>query len=317
MTPNLKKLNFIVEGANERLDKIIASRATDISRSRIQKLIENNLVKVNGKILTDRSYQVKAGDKISITLELFIQSNIKPKDIQLDIVYEDEDLIVINKQAGLTVHPGAGNHEDTLVNALVHHTKGKLAGQADRPGIVHRLDKDTSGLMLVAKSDLAHSHLSQAIASREVTRIYVALIYGKLIPAIGTINTAYGRSKVDRKKMTVKHKGDKMAVTHYRVLEVYRDSISLVECKLETGRTHQIRVHMDHKKTPIVGDQTYGRSKNHNLSGFSASEQEAIRGFARQALHAQKIGFVHPRSLKEMWFETDLPEDMNSLINIL
>ncbi len=318
MIPNIEKLEVKVEESGERLDKIIASHVRDISRSRIQKLIKDNLVTINEKIVTDRSYQVKAGDSILITLKPSESEGvIVAKEIPFEIVFEDEDLMVINKPAGLTVHPGAGNHQDTLVNALMFHTKGKLAGDSQRPGIVHRLDKDTSGLMLIAKSEFAHFKLTQAIANREVTRIYVAFILGTLMPAFGTIKTSYGRSKVDRKKMTVKHHGEKMAITHYQVLRVFKNSISEVECKLDTGRTHQIRVHLDHKKVPIIGDQTYGKSKNHNLAAFSEDEMTFIKNFPRQALHSKQIGFVHPRTEEYLQFESDLPRDMLKLLEVI
>ncbi len=317
MKPNIEKLEVKAEESGERLDKIIASHVREISRSRIQKLIKDNLVTINEKIVADRSYQVKAGDNISITFKPSESRSVVAKEIPFEVVFEDEDLMVINKPSGLTVHPGAGNHQDTLVNALMFYTKGKLAGDSERPGIVHRLDKDTSGLMLIAKSEFAHFKLTQAIANREVTRIYVAFILGTLVPAFGTIKTSYGRSKVDRKKMAVKHHGEKMAITHYQVLRTFRKSISEVECKLDTGRTHQIRVHLDHKKVPIVGDQTYGKSKNHNLSAFEGKEIELIKNFPRQALHSKKIGFIHPRTETYMEFESELPKDMLKLLAVL
>ncbi len=316
MIPKDEILKIKVEAKLCRLDKCMASQLKEYSRSRLQKLIENSLVKVNGVTVTDCSFQVKESDEIIVTQKPVEQVRIVAKQIPFEVVYEDEDMMVINKPAGLTVHPGAGNYDDTLVNALAYYCKNKLAntGDPNRPGIVHRLDKDTSGIMLVAKTDIAHSKLTQAIANREVKRTYHALIYGTLSPAVGTISTAYGRSKVDRKKMSVKHSGDKLAVTHYRILKTHKGAISEVECNLETGRTHQIRVHMDHKKCPIVGDQVYGRSKNHNLSDFSMKVGQLIRSFPRQALHAKKIGFIHPIKDEYMEYEVDIPNDIRNLI---
>jgi 23S rRNA pseudouridine1911/1915/1917 synthase len=319
MIPKDEILKLKVDNSHGRLDKYIANQLKEYSRSKLQKLIENSLVKVNGKIITDCSFQVKESDEIIIKPQVPQEKKITAKNIPFEVVYEDEDMMVINKPAGLTVHPGAGNFDDTLVNALAYYCKNKLAntGDPDRPGIVHRLDKDTSGLMLIAKTDLAHSKLTQAIANREVKRVYHALIYGTIAPTIGTISTPYGRSKVDRKKMSVKHKSDKLAITHYQVLKVHRDTLSEIECRLETGRTHQIRVHMDHKKAPIVGDQVYGRSKNHNLSAFSVEVGQLIRSFPRQALHAKKIAFEHPISGEYMEFEIDLAADIKDLIKKL
>jgi 23S rRNA pseudouridine1911/1915/1917 synthase len=320
MTPNIEILNLKVEVARDRLDKYITSQLKEYSRSKIQKLIENSLVEVNACIVADCSFQVKEGDDILIKMQTTqVPTIITAKNIPFEVVFEDDDMMVINKPAGLTVHPGAGNHDDTLVNALAYHCKNKLAdtGDPSRPGIIHRLDKDTSGLMLIAKTVFAHSKLTKAIANHDVKRVYHALIYGTLIPAIGTIDTPYGRSKVDRKKMSVKYIGGKQAITHYKILTVHRATLSEIECKLETGRTHQIRVHMEYKKTPIIGDQTYGRSKNYNLAAFSDNVIKQIKSFPRQALHAKKIGFTHPRTDEYMEFESELPQDIRSLLEAL
>lgn len=299
-----------------RLDKCIAEELSSLSRSKIQKLILNQHVKVDEKIVSECSYQVKIGNVIELNnLEEKKTSIITPKDIPFKIIYEDNYLLVIDKPAGLTVHPGAGNKDDTLVNALVHHCGGNLPGDSERPGIVHRLDRDTTGLMITAKTEEALQNLSQSLANREIKRIYNAVIYGLLTPSMGTIKTPYGRSKTDRKKMSVKFKSDKEAITYYKVLEEFAEHLSLVEFQLETGRTHQIRVHMDYKKTPIVGDQVYGRSRNHNLSNFSDDTKECIRSFPRQALHAKRISFTHPITDEQMNFEIDLPSDMENLID--
>jgi 23S rRNA pseudouridine1911/1915/1917 synthase len=318
MTSTDKSFKLTINDWTGRLDLCISKELTNLSRSKIQKLIKNKSVKVDGKIVTDRSFQVKGGNEIEVDCyQDESNSNLTKKHIPLDVVYEDDHLLVINKPVGLTVHPGAGNKDNTLVNALLYRYGNKLPGDALRPGIVHRLDKDTSGLMVVAKTDIALQKLSEDLAMREIKRVYQALIYGRLMPAIGTIKTPYGRSKVDAKKMVVKFKSDREAITHYKTIKLLKGNLSLVEFQLETGRTHQIRVHMDYKKTPIVGDQLYGKSRNHNLTDLSEEVKVAIRKFPRQALHAKKLSFTHPITEEVMEFEVEIPEDIAELIKHL
>lgn len=308
-----------IEFNNTRLDKFLAYSLDAFSRSKLKKIIEQGNVDVNDKKLKDCSALVKADDLIQIEIIETTTHHLVGKPIPLDIVYEDKYLLVINKPAGLTVHPGAGNHDNTLVNALINYCGEELsniAGDA-RPGIVHRLDKDTSGLMIVAKDNQTHSMLSELLANREIKRTYHALTYGILTPAIGTIKTQMRRSKTNPKKMSILYEGGKTAITHYRVLMAIKEQAALLECQLETGRTHQIRLHLEHKRTPIIGDQTYGRSFNFPLGNFSEATRSRIKTFPRQALHALKIAFIHPLTQEPMEFESEYPEDFNLLLNAL
>ncbi len=287
----------------------------EFSRTRIKALVEGNNLSKAGKIFTDISYKVKPGDEFTLTIPAAKPSEILANPIPLNIVYEDKYLLVINKQAGLTVHPGAGNHGDTMVNALLSHCAGKLSGigGVERPGIVHRLDKDTSGLMVVAKDDNTHHSLAKQIELRELKRVYLAVVWGVLSPPNGKIEANIGRSKTNRKKMAVFRTSGKKALTHYKTLENFGGLFSLVECRLETGRTHQIRVHMAHKGNSLVGDQSYGNNKR-KIPGQIA---DLIREFPRQALHSAKIAFTHPKTGKSMEFTAELPADIKELIRNL
>jgi 23S rRNA pseudouridine1911/1915/1917 synthase len=306
---------------NLRVDKFLSNKITDLSRSQIKHLIEAGFLQVNGSVLTDASYKIKATDTFTLDIKQNTHSSIVPQKIDFEILYEDEDLMVINKPAGLTVHPGAGQKDNTLVNALAYHLDGKLSsiGLKDaRPGIVHRLDKETSGVMLVAKTDFAHVKLAKYIKDREVERTYLALVYGHMTPIHGTISTYFGRSKKERTKMTVLRSGTRMAITHFKVLKTFAEgTLSLVELKLETGRTHQIRVHMEFKKHPIVGDRVYGKALNHNLNTLPSDLISEVRNFPRQALHAHKIAFPHPRTEEIMEFEAAPPKDFSHLLEEL
>ena len=300
---------------SQRMDKalttLVAKDTPWVSRSRIQSLIKQGLVFSNGSPSTDASRIVSAAEKYSVTIPDPEKAEPEAQAIELDIVHEDDDVIVINKPAGLVVHPAPGNRDNTLVNALLAHCKGSLSGIGGvaRPGIVHRLDKDTSGLMVVAKNDMAHQKLSAQFADRSLSRTYWALVWGTPTPVSGKINAPIGRSVRDRKKMSITAKG-RQAVTSYKVMKNY-GAVSLVECKLETGRTHQIRVHMTHIKCPLVGDKTYGSGRN------SSKVQDAIQKFHRQALHAKELKFVHPRNGKMQKFTTQIPKDMLDLIAII
>ncbi len=305
------------------MDKLMSSHCGALSRSRVQKLIANNHLTIDGRIVTDCSYQVKPFEQISMILDVQIErARAAPigKHMPLNIVYEDEHLLIINKDAGLTVHPGAGNHDDTMVNALIFYLGDKLStmGGVDRPGIVHRLDRDTSGLMMVAKNDICHAKLGEMMQERSIHREYVALIYGVPYPIVGRIEANIARNPALRTAMRVVKDSGKWAATNYKVVEVLvGGAISKVICKLETGRTHQIRVHMLHKKNPIIGDPIYGRSLNHNLNSLSELQREAVLQFSRQALHAQNLSFVHPMAGEELSFFAPMPDDMLKLYDML
>ncbi len=323
----MTKFEFIV-GENEggvRLDKLLAekfsSQNPEITRSKIQNFIEEKLVvDEKNQPFSAASQKVKIGQKIFVLVPVPKTSHLQAKEIAFEIIFEDEDLLVINKPAGLTVHPGAGNHDDTLVNALLFTHQNKLSqiNGEFRPGIVHRLDKDTSGLMLVAKNDFTHHKLSQKLKDREVKRSYLAFVYGQLTPSSGTINKNIVRSKTNRLKMVISRLAGRNAITHYETKEIFLDGfVSLLECRLETGRTHQIRVHLESMKHSLVGDQLYNSCKKNPPNNLSDEAKKIVQNFPRQALHSYKINFSHPRTEKEMAFEIDLADDLKMLKKIL
>ncbi len=306
-----------------RLDKFLARKLPELSRSRLQALLEEGRVFRGNSAVTDANTKVKLRERYEVRIPEIVVSHMEPQAIDLDIVHEDKDLLVINKPAGLTVHPGAGNPDMTLVNALLAHCGESLSGIGGvaRPGIVHRLDKDTTGLLVAAKHDAAHLHLSAQLADRSLKRTYHALVWGAPKLKSGTITGNIGRSFSNRQKMAVVPKGGKPAVTHYKILKQL-GGVSLVECNLETGRTHQIRVHFAHIGHPLVGDQTYGQSTESRLKAgtyksLPKSAKEALLGFSRQALHAKELGLIHPATGKAMHFKCDLPRDMKKLIEAL
>jgi 23S rRNA pseudouridine1911/1915/1917 synthase len=311
--------------AGLRLDKFLASALPDFSRARLQTLIEQGHVTCWGKAAADASGKVKEGETYCVSIPEAVPTHMQPQAIALDIVYEDNDLLVINKPAGLTVHPGAGNPDMTLANALLAHCGDSLSGIGGvaRPGIVHRIDKDTTGLLVAAKNDAAHLALSAQLADRSLSRTYLALVWGEPSPGKGTITGNIDRSFSNRQKMAVVNKGGRPAVTHYEVVSSLQSPVvSLVQCKLETGRTHQIRVHFAHIGHPLVGDPLYGApaaSKLNSKAGKTLPDaaKKALLSFERQALHAKKIGFIHPTTGKAMQFECELPEDMKRLIAAL
>ena len=306
-------LEFIVVH-NGRLDKI-ASDVSSITRAKIQKLMEDGLVSVNGIVVRKKNYDVHENDIIKICYqETEIPFDLKPYyGFQLDILYEDEYLLVLNKPAGVTTHPGIGNYDNTLVNALIGHTQLSKTGDKWRPGIVHRLDKDTSGLLIIAKNDIVHGKLSDAMKSRQITRKYKALVFGILAKSIDTITTQIGKDKKNHTKMSVVASGGKIAVTHYKVLEVFpKARMSLVECKLETGRTHQIRVHMSHIGHSVVGDQVYGKNDQKLRALFGNNEY--VMNFKRQALHSYYLMFDHPITGEKIELEANFPHDIIHLV---
>jgi 23S rRNA pseudouridine1911/1915/1917 synthase len=309
--------NEIITGTLEtpaRLDKALAD-ATGLSRARVQGLIEEGRVDLAGKTATSASAKVVAGTPFRILLAAAMPAEAAPEDIPLSIAFEDEHLIVVHKPAGMVVHPAVGNITGTLVNALLHHCRGRLSGinGIARPGIVHRIDKDTSGLIVVAKSDAAHEGLAVQFAAHTVHRRYIAVCAGHPAPGEGRIEARIGRSDGDRKKMTVLPNNSsrgKSAITHYKVLERLDDA-AVIECRLETGRTHQVRVHCASIGHPLLGDPAYGKTPK--------SLRPALErlGFARQALHAAELGFAHPLTGEFVQFRSDLPADMAQLIDQL
>lgn len=283
-----------------RIDKYLTDN-TDYTRSKIQKMIENGNILVNNKQTKD-SYKLKENDRITIE-EYNEEIDIEPENIPLDIYYEDEDLIVVNKPSGMVVHPAPGNYSKTLVNALMYHTNNlSTINTSIRPGIVHRIDADTSGLLLVAKNDKTHNALAEAIQKKEVVREYIALVEGVIMEDTATIDAPIGRDKNNRKKMAVTSENSKDAITHIRVLDRYKDS-TLIRCKLETGRTHQIRVHLNYIGHPVVNDPVYGYKK-------------LIDKDFGQMLHAEKIGFVHPTTKEYMEFTAPLPDRFKKILEI-
>jgi len=310
------------EAAGGRLDRLLAEALPQLSRSRLKALIEEGRVSSGGRAVTSPSTKVKAGQTFAIIVPEAQPAALAAQAIPLEILYEDKDLIVLNKPAGLVVHPAAGNPDRTLVNALLAHCGPELTGIGgeQRPGIVHRLDKDTSGLMVAAKTETAHRGLVEQFAARSIERSYLALVWGLPRPAEGTITGNIGRSPRNRKKMAVLQRGGRPAETGYRVLKVFQGgAVSLVECRLKTGRTHQIRVHMAEAGHPLLGDPLYGRGGTGSRRARSLPEgaQAALAALGRQALHAKTLGFQHPRSGDVLQFESELPPDIGALISSL
>jgi len=305
-----------------RIDKFLQSKITECSRTRLQSLIYDGEVKLNNAIIDSPAKKIKEKDEIKINFPSPKKTFIKPNKIPLNILYDDNDIIVINKSSGVVVHPGAGNHENTIVNGLLYKYQNKLSsiGGKLRPGIVHRIDKDTSGVIVVAKNDDAHINLSQQFSQHTIKRTYETIIWGSLKPQFGTIREKISRSIRNRQLMAVRKEKGKMAITNYKTLKIFQNSdlpkMSLVECKLETGRTHQIRVHMDFKGNSIVGDKSYGKSKK-KFKKINPIIEKKINAFNRQALHAKSLGFIHPSSKKEIFFEAKRPKDFEELIKSL
>lgn len=311
--------------AGARLDRFCVDNFPAHSRERIKAMITDGSITISGITKPKPSMKVEAGQVITCAAQEALDADPEPENIPLDILYEDDDVIVLNKPAGLVVHPAAGNWTGTLVNALLYHCADSLSGVGGvkRPGIVHRLDKDTSGVMLVAKNDQAHAHLSAQLADRSLSRVYVALVWDIPMPPIGTIDIPMGRDHKNRLKQAIK-RGEgagRDAITHYRTLQTFGNAMALVECRLETGRTHQIRVHMQAKGHPLVGDPLYGAQKTLQISRLGyfddLENKETFLNFPRQALHAREIKFIHPKTEEEMHFVAEISDDFQSLINLL
>ena len=302
-------ISGVIAEGGQRLDKALAE-ASGLSRERVKALMGEGRVTLDGKPAAQASFKPAAGAAFEITIPAVAPDEAQPEDIPLSVVFEDEHLIVIDKPAGLVVHPAVGNYEGTLVNALLHHCRGQLSGIGGvaRPGIVHRIDKDTSGLLVVAKSDVAHEGLARQFEDHSVERAYLALVAGNPMPPAGTVTGSIGRSNTNRKKMALVADGrGKHAVTHFATLERFAGA-ALVECRLETGRTHQVRVHMTSLGHPLLGDPAYGRTPP-KLKAMLADHK-----FERQALHAKVLGFVHPVTGEQLRFESPLPADMAGLL---
>jgi 23S rRNA pseudouridine1911/1915/1917 synthase len=302
-----------------RLDRLLAQHLPQLSRSRVKALVVAGQVTADGATISDPSHRVKPGQNLVITVPDARPAKPQGQVIALDIVHEDADLIVINKPAGMVIHPAPGNPDKTLVNALIAHCGASLSGIGGevRPGIVHRLDKDTSGLIVAAKNDLAHRALSAAFATHDIERAYLAIVWGRPVPAAGEIGGNIGRHPTDRKKMAIVARGGKAALTRYRVLRSLGAAASLVECRLATGRTHQIRVHMAAIGHPVVGDPTYGRMTAARSSVLSDGTRRTVQDFHRQALHAYLLGFRHPTTQKPVRWEAEIPSDMIDLMKVL
>lgn len=303
---NLKNFNFLVDITDEnmRLDKYLADEIDDVSRSYLQKLLKQDMVRVNEKAVK-ASYSLKAGDEISVIIPELKEPEIIPVNIPLDILYEDDDVLVVNKPKGMVVHPANGHYDDTLVNGLMYHCRDNLSGinGVTRPGIVHRIDMNTTGALVVCKNDFAHRALAADLSVHNITRVYECICYNRFNALEGTIDAPIGRDKNDRKKQAIDKINGKRAVTHYKVIKQF-EKFAYVECRLETGRTHQIRVHMASIGHPLLGDDVYGPAKcPYNLEG--------------QTLHARILGFTHPRTHEYMEFEAKRPKYFEHLLEIL
>ena len=319
---NTIKFSVNTKNSGKRLDIFLTENINDFTRSYLKKLITDKQVKINGSVNVLPSAKVKYNDQISINL---IEKNIQtiaPKKIKLEIIYEDKDIMVINKPKGMVVHPGAGNYENTLVNALLFKYKKNLSDLNGklRPGIVHRIDKETSGLLVVAKNNFAHAYLGSQFSNHSIKRKYICLSWGVVRPLDGKIITLIKRDQKNRKLMTVSDISGKKAITNYKTLKVFNikdiPKISLIECELETGRTHQIRVHLKYKRTSLLGDKQYGKKK----IGFKKINSDfftKLNKLSGQALHAKTLEFSHPTTKKWMSFNSDLPDGFKKILNLL
>ena len=303
----------------ERLDRLFAVRLPEFSRSRVKALIEAGHASTGGRTITEPSHKVKAGQLFALIVPDATPAEPKAQAIALEVLYEDAALIVINKPAGLVVHPAPGNPEATLVNALIAHCGASLSGigGVQRPGIVHRLDKDTSGLMVAAKTDAAHQALSAAFARRDIERAYLALVWGRPAPREGRVEGAIGRDPANRKRMAMVSRGGKTALTTYKTVESFGTAATVVECRLATGRTHQIRVHMASIGHPVIGDPVYGRTTAARLKALGPAGAAAVQALGRQALHATVLGFRHPLTQEPMRWAVGLPSDIANVMAVL
>ena len=318
------KINYIVdvEDKNLRIDIFINKKNNELSRTRIKNLILNSNVMLNGSTLIDPSKKIAEGDNISIIIPEPKKISLKPYKFKLNIIHEDSDLIVIDKPAGIAMHPAPGNYDNTIVNALIDYDKDSLSNIGDelRPGIVHRIDKDTSGLIVVAKNNKTHEELSKQFNEHTITRVYQLLIWGKIRPSKGKINTFIKRSSRNRQMMEASLIKGKKAITNYETLEIFENekspTLSLIECKLETGRTHQIRVHMNYLGNSILGDTKY-KKKYKKIKNIDIKLNNLITNLNRQFLHAKTLGFIHPKTNEEMIFSSILPQELEIILKTL
>ena len=319
-----KKINLIVDGIenNLRVDIFIKKRENIISRTRIKNLILDNKLRINSKVINDPSKKIHFDDEVELIIPEPKKASLKPYKFNLDIVFEDDDLIVLNKPSGIVIHPGAGNFDNTIVNALMNYSKNSFSniGGEHRPGIVHRIDKNTSGLIVVAKNNYAHEHLSNQFNKHTIQRVYQLLIWGKVRPSKGRIETFITRSSKNRQMMEVSNSKGKKAITNYKTLEIFENknipTFSLLECKLETGRTHQIRVHMNYLGNSIVGDDKY-KKRFKKLKDINPSLEKILIKLNRQFLHAKTLGFIHPKKNREMTFKSILPNELEIILKTL
>ena len=302
----------------QRIDKFLTVCFPDVSRSQVQKLIALGNVVCDDITIGDNAYKIKEGESFVLTLPEAVDAEPKPQDIPIDILYQDEDIVVVNKKAGMVVHPAPGAPDNTLVNALLFHCRDLSGiGGVKRPGIVHRIDKETSGVLVVAKNDSAHKCLCEQFAEHSIERTYYAFSFGVPNKIEGTIEGNIGRSPYDRKKMAILKTGGKPAITHYKVVKNFNNLASMIKCNLETGRTHQIRVHLASIGNNLIGDKVYVKAKKLTAKNIDENIRNAINNFPRQALHAQTLGFVHPRTGKKVFFEAKMPEDLINLKEML
>jgi len=319
-----KKINLIVDKIENdiRVDIFIKKRKDTVSRTRIKNLILDKKLRINNKLVIDPSKKIYFDDQIELIIPEPKKASLKPYKFNLDIVFEDKDLIVLNKPAGIVMHPGAGNFDNTIVNALMNYSKNSFSsiGGELRPGIVHRIDKNTSGLVVIAKNNWAHEHLSNQFNKHTINRVYQLLIWGKIRPSKGKIETFITRSSKNRQMMEVSSSKGKKAITNYKTLEIFENSniptLSLLECKLETGRTHQIRVHMNYLGNSIVGDDKY-KKKFKRIKNIDPLLEKILVKLSRQFLHAKTLGFIHPKKNKEMIFNSILPNELQIILKRL
>ena len=322
MSNNSTKFLIKEEDSQKRLDVILAKLIPDLTRSNLKKIIEQKQVRINNLVENSPSKKLKTEDVVEINLISTEEIKILPTDIKLDIVYEDKDILIINKPAGMVVHPGAGNYKETLVNALIYKYKNNLSdvNGTTRPGIVHRIDKETSGLLVIAKNNKAHSSLGKQFSDHTIQRTYQALAWGVLRPLNSRVETLIGRSRKNRQLMSVTEITGKKSITNYKTLKIFNikdiPKISFLECELETGRTHQIRVHMAYKGNSLLGDQQYGK-KNIRFKKINEDFVDKLKILNRQALHAKSLGFIHPTSKKYINFESKLPKDFKKILDLL
>ena len=316
-------INLIVHNKEVglRIDTLITKKKEELSRTRVKNLILKKKLKLNNNILENPSKKISKGDKIIFEIPEPEKPSLKPYDYKLDIVHEDNDLIVINKSADISMHPGAGNYDNTIVNALINYNKNlSNIGDELRPGIIHRIDKDTSGLVVIAKNNKSHENLSNQFSQHTITRVYQALIWGKLRPQHGKIETLITRSTKNRQMMQVGTKKGKKAITNYKTLEVFENdntpTLSFVECKLETGRTHQIRVHLSYKGNNILGDKKY-KKKYKKFKNIDTELEQSILKLKRQFLHAKILGFEHPSTKENLIFSSNLPKELENILKKL